>query len=57
MKVLRHSPYRKAVRTARPTYDTACATAPAVRFILARFDVSPSLASTIASLAQLGGQP
>jgi len=45
---------RKAVRTTRPNPDTECALTPAARFILARVDVSPSLAATIAGLAHLG---
>jgi hypothetical protein len=56
MNVLNRSSARKAVRTVRPTLDTAAPATPATRYILARFDVSPSLARTIACLAQIGGR-
>ncbi len=46
--------HRKPFRPAPPTFDTACAITPAVRLLLTRFDISISLARTVAELAQLG---
>ncbi len=57
MKVFKSRAARKAVRSARPTSDVECTVTPAVRFIQRRFDVSVSVARTIAALAQMGDQP
>ena len=55
MNIRNRRTVRKTVRTASPTRH-AEPSIYAVRYILDRYDVSPSLARTIACLAMLGGR-
>ena len=55
MKIQNDPTACKAARMARAPATATDAASLAARFILSRFDISPSLARTIAGLAQLGG--
>ena len=56
MKLPNVTTARKAIINPWPLSKAVESDDPAIRYILGRFDVSPSLARTIASLAMLGAR-